>query len=142
MKLGVRKPNIKKRVSARTTGKLKRTVKSSVNPLYGKKGIGLINDPEKAVYNKIYNKTTMPVDDLIEDDSYESEDGGMEMLQVNEKRIEEIANGTYKKKPIGKYVLIILGIICLLNSFATGKINIATIILGIVCLIAAFKIKK
>lgn len=58
MKIGMRKPNLKKRVKARTTGKLKRTVKKSVNPLYGKKGMGLINDPKKAVYNKVYNKST------------------------------------------------------------------------------------
>lgn len=34
-------------------------MKKAVNPLYGKKGMGLINNPKKAVYNKIYNKTTI-----------------------------------------------------------------------------------
>lgn len=58
MKYGYRTPNIKKSVSARTTGKINRTIKKSTNPLYGKKGMGYINDPEKAVYNKIYNQTT------------------------------------------------------------------------------------
>lgn len=37
MKYGVRKPNIKKSIKARTTGKVKRQVKKAVNPLYGKK---------------------------------------------------------------------------------------------------------
>lgn len=64
MKYGIRKPSVKKSISARTTGKLKRTVKKTVNPLYGKKGIGLVNDPKKAVYNKIYNKTTVGVGDI------------------------------------------------------------------------------
>ena len=59
MKFGIRKPNIKKSIKARTTGRLKRTVKSTVNPLYGKKGMGYINNPKKAVYNKIYNKTSI-----------------------------------------------------------------------------------
>lgn len=59
MKVGFRTPNIKKSVKARTTGKMKRAVKKSVNPLYGKKGMGYINNPKKAVYNKIYNKTTI-----------------------------------------------------------------------------------
>lgn len=59
MKFGVRKPSIKRSISARTTGKLKRSVKKTVNPLYGKKGMGYINDPKKAVYNKVYNKTTI-----------------------------------------------------------------------------------
>lgn len=58
MKFGMRKPSLTKSIKARTTGKLKRTVKSSINPLYGKKGIGLITNPRKAVYNKIYKKTT------------------------------------------------------------------------------------
>ena len=90
MKLGVRKPNIKKRVRARTTGKAKRAVKSAINPLYGEKGTGLINDPKKAVYNKIYNKTTMSVDDLIEDATYGYEDDGIELFKVNEKRVQRV----------------------------------------------------
>lgn len=65
MKYGMRTPNINKRISARTTGKIKRTVNKTVNPLYGKKGMGFINDPSKAVYNKVYNKTTISVDKII-----------------------------------------------------------------------------
>ena len=65
MKYGMRTPNINKRISARTTGKIKRTVNKAVNPLYGKKGMGFINDPSKAVYNKVYNKTTISVDKII-----------------------------------------------------------------------------
>lgn len=38
MKFGMRKPNIKKSIKARTTGKIKRKVKKELNPLYGKKG--------------------------------------------------------------------------------------------------------
>ena len=65
MKMGVRKPSIKRSVKARTTGKLKRNVKKAVNPIYGKKGMGYINDPKKAVYNKVYNKTTIGVSDIF-----------------------------------------------------------------------------
>ena len=65
MKYGMRTPNVNKRISARTTGKIKRTVNKAVNPLYGKKGMGFINDPGKAVYNKVYNKTTISVDKII-----------------------------------------------------------------------------
>lgn len=64
MKVGIRKPSIKKSISARTTGKLKRQVKKAVNPMYGKKGMGMITNPKKAVYNKVYNKTTVSVSDL------------------------------------------------------------------------------
>lgn len=37
MKVGIRKPSIKKSISAKTTGKVTRTLKKSVNPMYGKK---------------------------------------------------------------------------------------------------------
>lgn len=64
MKFGVRKPSMKKSIKARTTGKLKRKVKSSVNPLYGKKGIGYVKNPKRAVYNTVYNKTTVGINPL------------------------------------------------------------------------------
>ena len=46
MKVGVRKPSVRKSISARTTGKINRTVKKATNPLYGKKGMGYINNPK------------------------------------------------------------------------------------------------
>jgi len=65
MKLGMRKPSIKKSIRTRTTGKLKRKVKKAVNPLYGKKGMGLIRNPKKSIYNKVYRKTTFSIFDLF-----------------------------------------------------------------------------
>lgn len=65
MKIGMRKPSLKKSLKARTTGKAKRAVKSAVDPTYGKKGVGLIKDPKKAVQNKIYKKTTFSLKDLF-----------------------------------------------------------------------------
>lgn len=65
MKYGVRKPNVKKSIKARTTGKVKRQVKKAVNPLYGKKGMGIVNDPKKAAYNAVYSRTTVGVSDLV-----------------------------------------------------------------------------
>lgn len=64
MKMGIRKPSIKKAVRAATTGKIKRAVKSTANPLYGKKGMGL-TEPQKAVYNKVYKKTSFSIFDLF-----------------------------------------------------------------------------
>ena len=58
MKFGLRKPSQKKRIKARTTGKIKRQAKKAVNPMYGKKGMGLRN-PKRASFNKVYNKTTI-----------------------------------------------------------------------------------
>ena len=37
MKFGMRKPSIKKSISARTTGKIKRSIKKAIIPGYGKK---------------------------------------------------------------------------------------------------------
>lgn len=69
----MRKPNLKKSIKARTTGKLKRSVKRSINPLYGKKGMGLVNNPKKAMYNKVYNKTTFGMGDISKGSNYSYE---------------------------------------------------------------------
>lgn len=47
MKMKPRKPSLKKSFKAKTTGKMNRQIKKSVNPLYGKKGMGWVNDPKK-----------------------------------------------------------------------------------------------
>ena len=65
MKFGMRKPSIKRSVKARTTGKLKRKVKGTINPFYGKKGMGWVRDPKRAMYNKVYRKTTFSIFDLF-----------------------------------------------------------------------------
>ena len=65
MKIGMRKPSIKKSIGARTTGKAKRAVKKAVIPGYEKKGSGWIKDPKKAAYNKVYKKTTFSFWDLF-----------------------------------------------------------------------------
>lgn len=69
MKTGIRKPNIKKSISARTTGKVKRAVKKSVNPMYGKKGAGFVKDPAKSVKNAVYHRTTVGVSDIVKSGS-------------------------------------------------------------------------
>lgn len=64
MKFGIRTPNIKSSIKARTTGRAKRAVKKAVIPGYGKKGMGWVKDPKRAAYNKVYNKTTVGVGDI------------------------------------------------------------------------------
>lgn len=65
MKIGMRKPSLKKSLKARTTGKVKRKVKSSINPFYGKKGMGWVRNPKRALYNKVYRKTTFSIFDIF-----------------------------------------------------------------------------
>lgn len=65
MKLGLRTPSLKKRLKARTTGKLKRSLKKAVNPLYGRSGIGFAKDPVMSTKSKIYKKTTFSILNLF-----------------------------------------------------------------------------
>ena len=65
MKFGMRKPSLKKSLKARTTGKAKRAVKKAIIPGYGKKGTGWLKNPKKAVYNKVYRKTSFSIFDLF-----------------------------------------------------------------------------
>jgi len=65
MKFGFRTPSPSKTVKAMTTGAVKRNVKSTLNPLYGKKGMGVVNDPKRAAYNAVYNRTTFGAGDVV-----------------------------------------------------------------------------
>ena len=65
MKIGMRKPSLTKSLKARTTSKWKRQAKKAIIPGYGKKGMGWIKNPKKAMYNKVYHKTTFGLSDLL-----------------------------------------------------------------------------
>lgn len=69
MKVGLRTPSPKKSLKARTTGKVKRAAKKAVNPMYGKKGMGFVKDPEKAIKNAAYHRTTVGVGDIVKGSS-------------------------------------------------------------------------
>lgn len=64
MKAGMRKPSIKKSISARTKGRTARAVKRALIPGYGKRGRGWMH-PKKKLYNKVYRKTTFSFWDLF-----------------------------------------------------------------------------
>lgn len=55
MKLGYRKPSIKKRVAAKTS--VKRYVRHSLG-IKAPRGWGWLTNPKRAAYNRVYNKTT------------------------------------------------------------------------------------
>ena len=70
MKFGMRKPSLKKSISARTTGKLKRKIKKQIIPGYGTKKSALkvlhpVKSTKKSVYNKVYNKTSFSILDVF-----------------------------------------------------------------------------
>ena len=55
MKFGFRVPNINKRIAARTS--VKRMIRHNLG-FKAPRGMGWITDPKKAMYNKVYNKTS------------------------------------------------------------------------------------
>ena len=58
MKYGERTPSERKSERTRTSGRVTRSINRSVNPYYGKKGMGWVNNPRKEGYNKVYNQTS------------------------------------------------------------------------------------
>lgn len=63
MKFGVRKPSLTRSFKARTTGRWKRAMKRAIIPGYGRRGMGLLH-PKRAMYNRIYRRTTVSAWDL------------------------------------------------------------------------------
>lgn len=63
MKIGLRTPSPTRTVKAKTTGRANRIAKSAIDPTYGKKGVGYIKNPKRAIYNRFYHKLTVdPLD--------------------------------------------------------------------------------
>ena len=62
MKFGPRKPNLNKRIAARTSIKRQIVHRAGIKM---PRGYGWIRNPRKYVYNKVYNKTTFDIFKLI-----------------------------------------------------------------------------
>ncbi len=62
VKFGIRTPSLKKRISARTS--LKRQIIHRVG-IKMPRGFGWIRNPEKFVYNKVYNRTSFDIFKLL-----------------------------------------------------------------------------
>ena len=65
MRIGMRKPSVKRLIKARTTDRAKRAVKRAVIPGYGRRGMGFVKNPKRAVKGAIYRRTTFSVWDLF-----------------------------------------------------------------------------
>lgn len=65
MKFGFRTPSIKRSISTRATGRAKRAIKRAIIPGYGRKGMGLLTNPKKSIYNRVYRKTTLGLGDIV-----------------------------------------------------------------------------
>lgn len=64
MKFGFRKPSNNRSISARTTGQAKRAIKRALIPSYRKRGMGILH-PKKALYNRVYRRTTFGLGDIL-----------------------------------------------------------------------------
>lgn len=62
VKFGMRKPSIKKSIAARTS--VKRYIRHSLG-VKAPRGWGWISNPKKALYNKVYRKTTFSIFDIF-----------------------------------------------------------------------------
>lgn len=62
MKFGLRIPSWRKRIAARTS--LKRYARHSLG-LKAPRGWGWLTNPKKALYNRIYHRTTFGIEDLF-----------------------------------------------------------------------------
>ncbi|MGI6585006.1 MAG: hypothetical protein GX301_05965 [Gracilibacteraceae bacterium] len=62
MKFGIRKPSLKKSIAARTS--VKRYARHSLG-LKAPRGFGWFTNPKKALYNKVYNKTSFSIFDIF-----------------------------------------------------------------------------
>ena len=58
MKFGIRVPSLRKSVAARTSPK--RFVRQNLG-LKAPRGMGIVTNPKKAVYNRVYNRTTVGI---------------------------------------------------------------------------------
>lgn len=56
MKIGFRRPSVRKRIAARTS--IKRAIRHRAG-LKASRGMGWITDPKKAAYNRVYHRTTV-----------------------------------------------------------------------------------
>ena len=58
MKFGFRIPSLKRRLSARTSIKRQIVHRAGIKM---PKGLGILRNPRKAVYNKVYNRTSFDI---------------------------------------------------------------------------------
>ena len=152
MKIGYRKPSIKKSISARTIGRSERAIKKAIIPGYGKKGTGWIKNPKKATYNYIYNRTTKSIfedtNSSKNNQSYTNNSttnpSSESAFEVVEKDTIRIGNSYYTSKALRRFAIfyIVADIFLIPISFLILPFGIFTLLLGIWLLYMAYKYLK
>lgn len=103
----MRKPSLTRSLKARTTSKWKRQAKKAIIPGYGKKGMGWVKNPKKAMYNKVYHKTTFELSDLFKPSKKRTKNN-KQPLQYNSSR-----QHTSNKNKRGSFIFLIVSLILL-----------------------------
>jgi hypothetical protein len=62
LKFGVHRPSLRRRIAARTS--VKRYVRHNLG-LKAPRGWGWVTNPRRALYNRIYNRTSISIDRLV-----------------------------------------------------------------------------
>ncbi|RSJ13907.1 hypothetical protein [Streptococcus intermedius] len=133
MKIGIRKPSLKRSLKARTTSKWKRQMKKAVILGYGQKGIGWIKNPKKALYNKVYHKTTFRLSDIVKSSKKKSS------AKVKKKAVRQAKDYTVKDYKQAGIVMIILG---LLLMFLIPFLGTLLLLFGIISFFVATLFSK
>lgn len=113
MKIGLRKPSLKKSLKARTVGKWKRKAKSAFNPFYGKKGVGLLKNPSKSIKNRVYKRTTVGVNPLSGLDGSKGKrkpQGAKAQVKATKRDTEQVTHTPQELSEFDKWVIIIFSI--------------------------------
>ena len=103
----MRKPSLTRSLKARTTSKWKRQAKKAIIPGYGKKGMGWLKNPKKAMYNKVYHKTTFGLSDLFKSSKKRTKNN-KKPLQYDSSR-QHISNNRER----GSFIFLIISLILL-----------------------------
>ncbi len=127
MKLGLRKPSLKKSFSARTSGVLTRSIKRALIPGYGRRGSGWFTNPKRALYNRVYRSLTIGVSDVLKGSSRMRQSSlrsspTITNPQSMSKRLDGLKQSEVTLQFINQYILN--------NSLNTSILNAANKILG------------
>ena len=95
MKFGFRIPSIKKRIAARTS--VKRVIRHNLG-LKAPRGLGWFTNPKKALYNRVYNKTSRGC--MLQIAIFISIGVSLVSIQSCDIRKSDSAGGTYVKPSV------------------------------------------
>lgn len=123
MKIGLRKPSLKKSLKARTVGKWKRKAKSAFNPFYGKKGVGLLKNPSKSIKNRVYKRTTVGVNPLSASGGSKRKTTSKASPSVTKSKArdtEQVTHTPWEWGEVDKWGIIIFSIGCFIYYLVDG----------------------